>query len=81
MISSKSIDLYRRQYPEDEIINVIPSCFCSISNADRTMHVREPYDGEADEIFLDRLERSKKAGKNLFFEEWEEEKIKEGVLY
>ncbi|MDO4281375.1 MAG: hypothetical protein Q4C56_07065 [Peptococcaceae bacterium] len=28
---------------------------------------------ETDEIFLDRLERSKAAGRNLFYEEWTRE--------
>ena len=30
--------------------------------------------GETDEIFIDRIERSKQAGRNLFFEEWPEAK-------
>ncbi len=29
---------------------------------------------ETDEVFLDRIERSKQAGRNLFFEEWPEAK-------
>ena len=32
-----------------------------------------PYD-ETEESFIDRIERSKQAGRNLFFEEWEEAK-------
>ena len=36
-------------------------------------------DNETEERFLDRLERSKKEGRNLFFIEWHEQKHKKGV--
>ena len=31
-----------------------------------------PYEDETEEKFLDRINRSVKAGRNLFFEEWQE---------
>ena len=39
-----------------------------------------PHD-ETMEAFLDRIERSKKAGRNLFFEEWEFWEPEPGVIY
>ena len=36
---------------------------------------------ETDEEFLDRIERSLKAGRNLFYEEWQELIYEEGWIY
>ena len=43
------------------------------TNPETGKHYICPLD-ETDEIFLDRIERSKQAGRNLFFEEWPEAK-------
>lgn len=43
------------------------------TNPETGKHYICPLD-ETDEVFLDRIERSKQAGKNLFFEEWPEAK-------
>ncbi len=43
------------------------------TNPETGKHYICPLD-ETDEIFLDRIERSKQAGRNLFFVEWPEAK-------
>ncbi|MDO4281760.1 MAG: hypothetical protein Q4C56_09030 [Peptococcaceae bacterium] len=71
---------YRKQYPEDDCAWMAPSCeYVFIDNGDKAL-INPP--GETDEIFLDRLERSKAAGRNLFYEEWTDEYILEpGLRY
>lgn len=70
---------YRQQYPEDQCAWMEPSNFVFVDNGKRVLlSPRE----ETDEIFLDRLERSKACGRNLFFEEWIDEFNPEpGVQY
>ncbi|MDO4281756.1 MAG: hypothetical protein Q4C56_09010 [Peptococcaceae bacterium] len=70
---------YRNQYPEEDCRWLEPSDFVFIYNGEKTLlNLRE----ETDEIFLDRLERSKAAGRNLFYEEWTDEFVLEpGVRY
>ena len=38
-------------------------------------------EGETDELFKNRIERSIAAGRNLFFEEWQPETYRRDVLY
>lgn len=38
-------------------------------------------EGETDELFKNRIERSIAAGRNLFFEEWQPETYRKDVLY
>ena len=79
MISFDAIKAYREQYPEDE-------CHCGeptgifISSKCGTYWVPDNF--ETDKEFFDRLERSKEAGRNLFYEEWKPfEGYKEGCMY
>lgn len=63
----------------DIFMETFPGCFIStcyrrveptaFQRGDSTEYIM-PLD-ESDEVFLDRIERSKQAGRNLFFEEWE----------
>lgn len=68
MIHEESMYKYREQYPEEECFFWEPSCNLCIVNADGEERLSPTY--ETDEEFLDRLERSKQAGRNLFYEEW-----------
>lgn len=69
-ISDKCIDEYRSQYPDDWC--GIDECFGDVI-VTRGQDERSFYNPkhENDRVFMDRLERSKKIGKNLFYEEWE----------
>lgn len=70
---------YREQYPEDGCAYLEPSNFVFVDNGEKVL--LNPRD-ETDEIFLDRLERSKRAGRNLFYEEWTDEFIPDpGAAY
>ena len=68
MLTSKSVFAYRKQFPDD-------NCFFSEPGSEILIETKEkafisPSD-ETDEVFSDRLVRSKKIGRNLFYEEWD----------
>lgn len=67
-LSKKCIDLYRAQYPGDHCGFEVPSGHFMIETGD-TMYIQP--ENETKEAFMHRLERSRKAGRNLFYEEWE----------
>lgn len=69
MISEKSIDQYSKQFPDDYCGHMEPSDTVIIEDADGNCY--EQPKNETDESFIDRLLRSKTAGKNLFYTEWE----------
>lgn len=79
MLTDTCIEKYREQYPLDDCFYGEPNDLIMISN-DENVTVIQPID-ETEAVFLDRLERSKKAGKNLFFEEWNRFEYEEGMLY
>ncbi len=68
-ISDKCIDAYREQYPDDDC--GIDECFGDviICRAEDDVCFYNPK-REDDEIFMDRLRRSQRLGKNLFYQEW-----------
>ena len=65
------VDLYQQQYPDDDCGFMEPDDYINIESGGRC--VEQPEE-ETIESFIDRLERSKKAGRNLFLEEWPEAK-------
>lgn len=69
-ISDKCIDAYRAQYPKDDCC--IDECFGDvvISRESDEKSFYNP-EHESDEVFMDRLKRSREAERNLFYEEWE----------
>ena len=80
-LSTECIIAYWKQYPDLD--------GCGYGEPDGGFAV---YDGdyqyiapidETDETFMDRLKRSKDAGRNLFFEEWKrvEVEYKKGAVY
>ncbi len=71
MVSYDSISKYWKQYPDGGIGYSEPDGGLMISNLENGKTYKAPAN-ETDELFEDRLERSKKARRNLFFEEWEE---------
>ena len=77
-LSDKCVELYRDQYPEDSCGFLVPGCCFKIENED-TMYIQ--LENETDELFKDRLERSKMAGRNLFYEEWETFEYDDDCVY
>lgn len=71
MISIENIALYREQFATNRCAYLEPDLFMRIGIEDENGDTHIQPKDETDEIFLDRLERSKAAGRNLFFEEWE----------
>ncbi len=78
-MTSESIEKYRKMYPNDGIGFEI-SGGVSVERESDGAGFRGD-ENESDEVFLDRLERSKKAGRNLFYEEWEPFEYEDGVDY
>ena len=78
MLSEECMNEYRKQYPDEMCIYSASSGRMMIGNGEKA--VFEPI-GESDEVFFNRLERSIKFNKNLFYEEWEPFDYKEGCYY
>lgn len=57
-----------------------PSSNIMVLNPDTGKYYISPYN-ETEEEFMDRLERSKRENRTLFFEEWDEFIMIPGVLY
>lgn len=68
MLSEKCMTAYRKQYPDDDCGYEECTGNIMIESADGKLFC--PGTDETDEIFLERLDRSSKSGKNLFYEEW-----------
>ena len=77
-LSDKCVELYRDQYPEDCCGFLVPGCCFKIENED-AMYIQP--ENENDELFIDRLKRSKMAGRNLFYEEWETFEYDDDCVY
>lgn len=80
MISASCIFKYRKQYPNDYCSVFEPSSKIMISENGSGQTYISPT-AEDDETFLDRLERSKSIGKNLFYEEWDKFEVDNSVVY
>ena len=80
MLTSKCIWAYREQFVDSECAFAEPSSNIFAVDPDtRKTYISSGY--ETDEEFFDRLERSKREHRNLFFEEWDEFVMQPGVLY
>ncbi len=75
----ETIEKYNKLYPDDDMKFGIPDGVLLKRNNDESLFYGD--ENESDEVFLDRLERSKKAGKNLFYEEWEPFEYEDDVDY
>ncbi len=67
-LSEKCVELYIDQYPDDHCGFQVPGYYFKIEH-EETMYIQP--ETETDESFVDRLERSRNAGRNLFYEEWD----------
>lgn len=80
-LSHHAISVYARAFPDDDCgYEELTEGLFSICTADATASVIQPED-ETEDAFLDRIERSRKAGRNLFYEEWPKHEYEEGCLY
>lgn len=81
MISKKCIAAYWQQYPDGAIGYKEPGTKLSVEE-NETLKAYVAPENETDDVFMDRLRRSKESGRNLFFEEWEEDnEYRKGVIY
>jgi hypothetical protein len=80
LISHKAIDAYRKVFPGDNCAYGEPGSLVFVEPEGSDDAYLQPCD-ETEAIFLDRIERSRKAGRNLFCEEWPRFKYKKGCLY
>lgn len=80
MLTSKCVWAYREQFGTNECAFAEPSCSIMVLNPDTMKYHISPYN-ETEEEFMDRLERSKRENRNLFFEEWDEFIMIPGVMY
>ncbi len=69
-ISDKCLYLYADQYPDDGLILEESTGGVLITRSDKDGSYIQPID-ETNESFVDRIERSKTLGRNLFYSEWE----------
>lgn len=80
MISEDAIMRYREAFPESDCFYGEPSEYVIVTfGSDAPSHI-QPED-ETEKQFLERIERSKQAGKNLFEEEWPELVYEKDCLY
>ena len=68
ILSEKCLNLYREQYPDDYCGFQMPTGMFMIESED-TCYIQP--ETETDETFMDRIDRSRNQGRNLFYEEWE----------
>lgn len=69
-VSDECIENYMMQFPEDDIFIEESNNLVAIKDKKTNILYIQPR-MENDEEFMDRLKRSKKAQKNLFYKEWE----------
>ena len=70
MIHPESVLQYQKSLQDYNCGYAVPSSFVMVTSPEGK-HYLSP-DNEDDYAFLDRIERSRKAGRNLFYEEWPE---------
>lgn len=80
MLTSKCVWAYREQFDTKKCVFAEPSSHIMVLNPDTGKYYISPYN-ETEEECMDRLERSKRENRNLFFEEWDEFIMIPGVLY
>lgn len=69
MLSTKVIFEYRKEFPNDRCFFCESGTGVFIDSKSEEKTFISPFD-ETDEIFIDRIKRSKEVGRNLFYEEW-----------
>ena len=79
-ISRNAIIAYRERFPNDYCCYEEPSGFIFITPEGSDISYLQPYE-ETEDQFLDRLNRSVAAGRNLFPEEWPELVYKDDCYY
>ena len=79
MLNSICIFKYREHFPEDHCFFSEPGPGIIIENTERKSFISPS--GETDDIFLERLNRSKIANRNLFYEEWSEFKCDSSSIH
>ena len=80
MLTSKCVWAYREQFHTNGCAFAEPSNNIMVVDPDTGKTLISPKD-ETEKEFMDRLDRSKREHRNLFFEEWEEFVMKPDVLY
>lgn len=79
--SDTCLNAYHAQYPKDSCCFGEPSGHCLIGYGKKQEKTVIEPEGETVATFLDRLERSKKSGRNLFYEEWEPFEYDPDLIY
>lgn len=80
MLTSKCVWAYREQFDTNKCMFAEPGNEIMVINPDTGKYHISPYN-ETEEEFMDRLERSKRENRNLYFEEWDEFIMLPGVMY
>ena len=78
MLTEKCFEAYEASGLDGYLMILMPDRD-SVNFDDDSTYV--PDSNETEEVILDRIERSKKAGRNLFKEEWELWEPEPGVIY
>ncbi|MBE5775627.1 MAG: hypothetical protein E7337_17190 [Clostridiales bacterium] len=68
-MSDTMIIAYQEAFPESKLCFLSPSGDMTAVDLDNNKEYVKPFD-ETEEVFIDRIRRSKEKGCNLFFEEW-----------
>ena len=79
-LSHNCLIAYHKQFPKGDCGFDDPSGKVGITDPKNDTYYLQP-DGETDESFMDRLERSKKAERNLFYKEWKPFEYEQGCDY
>ena len=68
-MSDDMIMAYEEVFPESKLCFLSPSGDMTAVDLEKNKEFVMPFD-ETEEVFMDRIRRSKEQGRNLFFEEW-----------
>ena len=68
-MSDAMIIAYQEAFPESKLCFLSPSGDMTAVDLENNKEYVKPFD-ETEEVFMDRIRRSKDRGRNLFFEEW-----------
>ena len=81
LIPDECLDAYEQLYPKDELGYEECAYWRLVIDRHGTRKAYIQPQEETIETFMDRLARSKEAGRNLFYEEWERLKYKKHCFY
>ena len=68
-MSDAMFTAYEEAFPESKLCFLSPSGDMTAVDLEKDIEYVKPFD-ETEEVFMDRIRRSKEQGRNLFFEEW-----------